>query len=529
MHALFPALRDPSSSRGLHFYRGYTHAPRFVSYATLTGNVALAAEHLRAHGVGPGSRVIFPFETSEAQIVAFLALLDVGALPLSIRPHLSAATRTSYLEFLTAVADRFGALAILDAPSLASLDLPRPRLTLPAPLAEPPPARDLRSARGDPDLAFVQFSSGSTAFPKGVPITFGNLRRNLAIIVGQDGRDIDTPGSTWLPLFHDMGLVGGLLSSLGVGHDVHIASPADFFMGSIAWLAHLSRLRISHTVIPNLAIDYCLRHLATADADDLADLDLSALRFVHLGSEPINIDNLAAFCERLAPYGLRRAAIKPCYGMAEAVLMVSSTPADRDYRLVTRANGLRAIATGRLDPSFTLELRDEHGRVCAPGALGELHLRGGTLASSYFEDPRPLLAADGFYATGDLGFIDDGDIFIAGRAGDRFKINAQSFFSSDFEQLVEALGCTRPSRCAVVQIDGRVVVLAEPAGRKILDARAEHQARIVARIAEATGVKVDLEDVVFVRPNQLLHTSSGKLRRAEIAAAHLARAIQRAP
>jgi len=527
MHALFPALRDASPQRGLHLYRGYLHAPRFVSYAALAGNVALAAEQLRAQGVGAGARVIFPFETSEAQIVAFLALLAVGALPLSIRPHLSAATRASYLDFVTAVADRFSSVAVLDAPSLAGLELPRPRLALAAPLADPPCATDPLPVRGDVELAFVQFSSGSTAVPKGVPITFGNLRRNLDIIAGQDGRSVDSPGSTWLPLFHDMGLIGGLLSSLRVGHDAHVANPADFFMGSLAWLAHLSRLRISHTVIPNLAIDYCLRHLATADADDLADVDLDALRFVYLGSEPINIDNLAAFCEHLAPYGLRRDAIKPCYGMAEAVLMVSCTPVDAAYRVVTRPNGLRAIASGRLDPDFTLELRDEDGHVCAPGELGEIHLRDGTLASGYFEDGRPMLAADGYYATGDLGFIDDGDLFIAGRSGDRFKINAQSFFSSDFEQLVEALGCARPSRCAVVQIDGRVVVLAEPATRKIVDARAEHEARIAARIAEATGVKVAPEDVVFVRPNQLLYTSSGKLRRAAIVAAYAAGTIQR--
>jgi fatty-acyl-CoA synthase len=527
MYALFPALRDASPSRGLHLYRGYLHPPRFVSYAALAGNVALAAEQLRAEGIGAGARVIFPFETSEAQIVGFLALLTVGALPLSIRPHLSAAARAGYLEFLTAVADRFAAVAVVDAPSLASLELPRPRLTLAAPIADPPPASDAPRERGEHELAFVQFSSGSTAFPKGVPITCGNLRRNLEMIAGVDGRTVDSPGSTWLPLFHDMGLVGGLLSSLRVGHDAHVASPADFFMGSLAWLAHLSRLRISHTVVPNLAIDYCLRHLATADADDLADVDLAALRFLYLGSEPINIDNLAAFCERLAPYGLRRDAIKPCYGMAEAVLMVSCTPADAAYRVVARPNGQRAIASGRLDPAFALELRDEDGRVCAPGELGEIHLRGGTLASEYFEDARPMIAPDGYYATGDLGFVDAGDLFIAGRSGDRFKINAQSFFSSDFEQLVEALGCARPSRCAVIQIDGRVVVLAEPATRKIVDARAEHEARIAARIAEATGVKVAPEDVIFVRPNQLLHTSSGKLRRAAIAAAYTAGTIQR--
>jgi acyl-CoA synthetase (AMP-forming)/AMP-acid ligase II len=525
--SLFSALAEASTTRGLYLYRGYLHTPRFVSYAALAGNVARAMRHLTTQGVGPGTRVIFPFETSEEQIVAFLALLGVGALPLSIRPHLSSATRTSYLEFVAAVHARFGAAAILDAPSLLGLELPLPRLALPAPIADPPVVADPLPPRADHELAFVQFSSGSTAFPKGVPITHGQLRRNLDMIARQDGRGVDSPGTTWLPLFHDMGLVGGLLSSLRIGHDAHVASPADFFMAPLAWLAHISKLKISHTVIPNLAIDYCLRHLVTADAEDLADIELSALRFIYLGSEPINIDNLATFCAKLADHGLRRDAFKPCYGMAEAVLMVSCTPADASYRVVTRANGQRVISSGRLAPEFELELRDEDGRVCAPGELGELHLRGGTLADRYFEDDRPMLAADGYYATGDLGYLDDGDIFIAGRSGDRFKINAQSYFSSDFEQLVESLPCVRQARVAVVQIEGRVVVLAEPASRKILDARAEHEASIVARIADATGVKVAPEDVVFIRPNQLLHTSSGKLRRHAISEAYTAGKIQR--
>lgn len=521
------ALRGDDSARGIYFYRAYGLAPRFVPFTTLAGNIALAMASLRAQGVGPGTRVLFPFETSEALIVAFFALIGIGALPLSVRPHLFATTPESYCEFIAIVRARFDATSIVDAPSLARLDLPLPRLILPAPVVDPPPASRPVPPRAGDELVFVQFSSGSTAFPKGVPISAGALRRNLEIITGPANRTCDQPGSLWLPLFHDMGLIGGLLTSLLIGHDIHLASPAEFFMDPLGWLSHLSERRITHTLVPNLALDYCVRHLRDADPTDLAGLDLSALRAIYLGSDPINIDNLDAFTAALAAYGLPRRCVKPCYGMAEAVLMVSCTPPERDYRVVTRTSGQRSISSGEVDRSFDIEIRDDDGRVLPPGELGEIHLRGGSLARHYFDPSQPMLAADGFYATGDLGFLDGDDLFIGGRAGDRFKIHAESYFSSDLEHAVEALPCVRPTRVAVIHVDGRVIVLAEPASRAVAQAQDEHAATITARVAATSGIKMDPRDVWFVRSGELQRTSSGKLRRRALAEAFTAGQIQR--
>ena len=524
----FVAFSGRDSARGLHFYRAYDLPPRFVPFTALAGNIALAMAALRAQGVGPGTRVLFPFETSEALIVAFFALIGVGALPLSVRPHLFATSRASYCEFIAAVQDRFGAAAIIDAPSLAGLELPLPRLVLPAPVVDPPPAARPIPGRADDELVFVQFSSGSTAFPKGVPISAGALRHNLNLITRHDGRDREHSGSLWLPLFHDMGLVGGLLTCLLVGHDLHIARPTEFLMDPLGWLSHLSGRKITHTVVPNLAIDYCVRHLRSAEPAELADLDLSALRTMYLGSEPINIDNLATFTATLAPHGLRPRCIQPCYGMAEAVLMVSCTPSERDYRVVTRANGQRAISSGEVDPSFGVEIRDDDGRVLPPGELGEIHLCGGSLAPRYFDPSSPLLADDGFYATGDLGFLDGDDLFIAGRAGDRFKIHGESYFASDLEHVIEGLPCVRPGRVAVIHVDGRVIILAEPTNRAVAQAHAEHAATIIDRVAASSGIKLDARDVWFVRRGEIKHTSSGKLRRRALAEAFAAGQLRRA-
>jgi acyl-CoA synthetase (AMP-forming)/AMP-acid ligase II len=415
---------------------------------------------------------------------------------------------------------RHGVTRILDVPSLQSVELPLERVPQ-APSGARVDGAVLREGPGD-EVAFVQFSSGSTAFPKGVPITWRNLATNLRLITGHDGRRADDQGMSWLPLYHDMGLIGGLLTCVFGGHDIRLSQPAAFLMDPLGWLEFLSEHRCTLGVIPNFAIDYTLKQLQSEDVDaELVErLDLSALRCVYLGSEPINIANLEDFTRRLAPRGLRHAAFKPCYGMAEAVLMVSCTPMERGWRVVTGLNGQPAISVGRLLPAFEVRLRAEDGSVCGERELGEVELRGGSLATEYFADSRPLRGEEGFYATGDLGFVEAGELFITGRVGDRIKLNGQSYFSSDFEQAVERLPFIRPGRTAVIHVQGKLVVLAEVNAASAL-ARAEQSRRQVCEaILDAVGVKVVPEDVLFIRYGQLQKTSSGKLQRKAMAEAY---------
>jgi fatty-acyl-CoA synthase len=256
------------------------------------------------------------------------------------------------------------------------------------------------------------------------------------------------------------------------------------------------------------------------DADLVERLDLSALRCVYLGSEPINIANLEDFTRRLASRGLRPEAFKPCYGMAEAVLMVSCTPVERGWRVVTGPNGQPAISVGRLLPAFEVRLRAEDGRVCGERELGEVELLGGSLAAEYFADARPLRGEEGFYATGDLGFLDGGELFITGRVGDRIKLSGQSFFSSDFEQAIERLPFIRPGRTAVIHVQGKLVVLAEVNAASALKQEERSRQQVCEAILGTVGVKVAPEDVLFIRYGQLQKTSSGKLQRKAMAEAY---------
>ena len=500
--------------RGLYLYEKFDEPPEFAGYRDLPEQVAGYADFFREQGIGPGTRVLFPFETSTAVVLSFLALMEVGALPLSVKPFLMNTPKDAYQDFLGRVARDFDATRVLAVPSLAAVEVPLTALPLPPAGARTPGAK-LRTP-GDDELAFVQFSSGSTSFPKGVPVRQGQLRTNLGMITRTDGRRPEERVSSWLPLYHDMGLVGGLLSCFAVGCDLLLAQPLTFLYDARGWWDHMGREGVVGTVIPNFAIDYSLKLMQDLDPEDVASIDLSALRAVYLGSEPINIPNLVGFLDFMAPARLSRAVFMPCYGMAETVLLVSSRPTGSELRIVPSSSGVPSVSVGPPMAEFTVRLRGDDGRVCGENELGEIELSGGSLADSYFGAPVPLGAEDGFYPTGDIGFTDGGELFITGRISDRIKVNGQSYFAADFEQALERLPYVREGGTTVIQSGGRIVVLAEvdrPAREDVDGSRAQ----IVEHLVRTVGVTVEAADVHFLRPRQLQRTSSGKLQRRAIA------------
>lgn len=496
--------------RGLFVYSRFDEAPRSYPYTELSRLIGAKVQHLRALRIGPGERVIVPFETDPDVIFVFLALISVGALPLCTRPPGATGSREAYQSYLAELAQKHRAQWIVDVPALQKLDLPLRRLA---------PSEDATASAGaapfapHPEgLAFVQFSSGSQSRPKGVPITHAILARNLRAIAETDGRRDTDRVSTWLPLFHDMGLVGGLLSGLFSGTDVHLAPPRAFLADPLGWIRHLGDVRASGCAVPNFALELCLRRLRQEGAEDLAGVDLRGLRFIYLGSEPINMDTVEELATRLAPFGFDRQCFKPCYGMAEAVLMVSCVAHGR----ATEAwyGRRRMITVGRPHPMFEVRICDEDGARCADGAIGEIELRGGSLASGYFEDQRAMFNAAGYYPTGDLGYLKDGELFVIGRVGDRLKINAESFFATELEHTLTQLSFVKPGRCAAVDSGGRPVVLIEATRRDVpADDEAVRRHDVAALLLRQAGIKIPPADVLFVRPGQIEHTSSGKIRR----------------
>lgn len=327
--------------------------------------------------------------------------------------------------------------------------------------------------------------------------------------------------ASWLPLYHDMGLVGAFLTTFYIRHNLHLSTPMNFLTNPVGWLQELSEKQITITVIPDFAISYCLRQLKITDSANIANLNLEKLRLVFNGSEPINIDKLHEFLQVLAPYGLQPSAIKPCYGMAEAVLMVSCSSLKDFPRVLTLANGCKAISVGQPLSKLDVRLRTEDGRLCREGEMGEIELRGGTLVDGYFETDRQFCNADGFFPTGDLGLISQGELFVTGRLNDRFKINGQSYFASDFEYALESLPFVQLGKVATIQADDRIIVLIEAKQVSVLKQAIEHQCQVSDVILKQFGVKLPGENILFIRPGQLEKTSSGKLRRKAISQAYL--------
>ncbi|MFE9426740.1 AMP-binding protein [Kitasatospora sp. NPDC006697] len=518
MLELIQRNQQSPQQRGLYLYEKFGEQPEFLGYRDFPELVAGAAEFFRAEGVAAGTRVVFPFETSSQVVIAFLALMEIGAVPLSVKPMIMSTQREPYQEFLEKVARDFDAARVLMTPSLATTEPPVPGLPLP-PAGARVPGVVLRVPAGE-ELAFVQFSSGSTSFPKGIPVRQDRLRANLEMITRADGRAPHERVSSWLPLYHDMGLVGGMLSCFAVGCDLMLAEPVSFLFDARGWWEHMARERAIGTVIPNFAIDYSLRMMQDLDPDEVAAMDLSGIRSVYLGSEPINLPNLRAFVELMAPAGLAPGVFMPCYGMAEAVLLVSTREVGGGVREATGPSGLPAISVGRVLPEFDLRLRDEDGRICGEDELGEIELAGGSLADGYLDRGEPLAGPDGYYATGDIGFVNGGELFITGRISDRIKVNGQSLFAADFEQAVERLPFVREGRSAVAQLtDGRIIVLTE-VDREARDDIPGSRARIADHLAQSIGVTVHPRDIHYLRPNQLQRTSSGKLQRRAIVAAY---------
>jgi acyl-CoA synthetase (AMP-forming)/AMP-acid ligase II len=348
-----------------------------------------------------------------------------------------------------------------------------------------------------------------------VAITHGILARNLREIARRERRRPGDCGSLWLPLFHDMGLIG-ILSGFVDGTSGFIAPPSDFLLDPVEWLWHLSRAAISVIAIPNFAIEYSLRALERAAPSELAGLDLRRLRTIFLGSEVINVGAVQRWVERLAPFGLAPEAVRPCYGMAEAVLMVTCAEPETPLEHAVTAHGERVACLGPAVSSFEVCVVDEAGAPLQAGSVGEIWLRGGTLARRYLDDAKELLDAHGFYHTGDIGWLERGQLYVLGRTGDRLKINAESYYATDLEHAALEIPCIEPGRVAFVQVERDVYCVLEYS-RKLGDKRALTQ-ELLTKI-EASGVRLRPEHVLVVARGQLPKTSSGKLRRRAIAQA----------
>ena len=347
------------------------------------------------------------------------------------------------------------------------------------------------------ELALIQFSSGTTVDPKPVALTHHNVLSNVAAIQSLIPPGAEQSGVSWLPLYHDMGLIGCLLLAVVRPGPLTLLSPELFLARPALWLRAISRRRATISVAPNFAYGLCLRRVRE---EEMAGVDLSSWRLAMNGAEPVAPQVLRRFAERFARHGFDPRAMMPVYGLSEASLAVTFTRPGRGARLEQR--GARELASvGAPLPGIDVEVRE-----------GRIHVRGPSVMKEYFGNPRATAEAvrEGWLDTGDLGFEEGGELFVTGRAKDVIVLRGANHAPQEFEDALDGVAGVRPG-CAVAlglptEEGEELALLVERSGEA--DAEA-----ISARVNERTGIRPF--SVHLLEPGTLPRTSSGKLRRAE--------------
>ncbi|MFI1914789.1 fatty acyl-AMP ligase [Nocardia sp. NPDC020380] len=397
------------------------------------------------------------------------------------------------------------------------------------------------------DIAFLQYTSGSTGSPKGVEVRHRNLLHNIEQIRRAADHHSGRRGVTWLPYFHDMGLIAGLLQPLYVGFPVTVMEPLAFVRDPLLWLRAIAAAGAAGAVssgAPNFAFDLCVQRVSRQDA---ATLDLGNWRVAFVGAEPINPQVLARFAEHFAVSGFRPETFFPCYGLAEATLFVAGGPVGAGIRSrPTPAPGRPAAAGDALHEVINcgpwidtdvLVVDPLTGTRCADGEVGEIWLAGPSIPAGYWRRPqdtedcfRARLASSSatdrkYLRTGDLGFVADSELYITGRLKDLIIVNGRNVYPQDIERTVEdGLPAVRSNGCAAFAVpsgsEERIVVMAEldPRGGRAEPGAVEDAVKVLV----AREHQVTVSQVVCLRPGKLPRTTSGKLQRRQARADFLA-------
>ena len=523
-----------------------------LSYAALAESAAKIAAGLQRAGVTARQSVALMLPTSPDYFGVYLGILRAGAVPVPIYPP----ARASQLEdhvlrhagllanaqatLLVTVPEAMGVARLLQVrvPGLQQVRTPA-QLVSGADAAlvgsglAPMRAPATLAPRGD-DIAFLQYTSGSTGNPKGVVLTHANLLANIRAMALAEQVTPSDVFVSWLPLYHDMGLIGAWLTGLYIGFPLVVMTPLAFLARPLRWLQAIAHYRGTLSAAPNFAYELCLKHISDAD---LAGLDLRCWRLACNGAEAVSPDTLQRFSQRLAACGLRPEAITPVYGLAEACVgllfpplgrapvidRIQREPFTREGRALPApaddAGALRFVACGQPLPGHAVRLLDDAGRELGDRIEGRLEFTGPSATAGYFRNPAMTerLIHDGWLDTGDRAYRADGDYFITGRVKDIIIRAGRNLYPQEIE---EAVGCVAGVRQGCVAVFGspdpatgteRLVVMAEV---RASAATPRQLLREAVRRAVTAAIGEPPDQVLLVPPHTVLKTSSGKVRRS---------------
>jgi acyl-CoA synthetase (AMP-forming)/AMP-acid ligase II len=495
-----------------------------VTWRGIQARAAAVAGGLHALGVRTGDTVGVVLPTGPAFFDAFFGVLLAGGVPVPLYPPMRLGRVDEYRARTVAMIDAVRARVILTDTSSC--------ITLGAIAAEArlqPDCLDVSTVRGQdftsdaqpPDLALVQFSSGTTFEPKPVALShqaiLANVRAMRTIFL-QAGEDVVPHGVSWLPLCHDMGLIGCVMLALEHPGSLTLIPPEVFVARPVVWLRALSRTRAMISPAPNFAYALCTDRIRD---EEMTGVDLSAWRFALNGAEPVSAATLRKFSARFARWGFREEAMTPVYGLAEATVAVTFSEwrspfrvarFDRaelaDGRVTPAADGIELVSMGKPLPGVEIDVPED--------GVGPILVRGPSLMSGYLHQPAATLAAlaNGWLDTGDVGFVHNGELFVCGRAKDVLILRGRKYAPHDVEHTLAHLPDGSCVAAAAVSHrleddeEERLVVFVEAR-----EPAADLSATCCRAILAATGLET--RHLVLVLPGQLPRTSSGKVRRAE--------------
>ena len=539
------AKHDPEACAYLYLRDGERDEAVY-SYARLDREARAVAAWLLERGQA-GDRVLLAHAPGPAFLPAFFGCLYAGMIAVPAYPP----RRTTHLDRIEALLSDCGAqLAICDSVGAEALramaaSSPRwaalrrleadPALLSPTPGWEPSP-------RSSSDLAFLQYTSGSTRSPRGVMVSHGNLRHNASLMQEAFGFDAQSVSVSWLPVFHDMGLILGVLQPLYAGIPGVLMPPNAFLQKPLRWLEALSRYGGTHSPAPNFAYELCATKVS---AEERASLDLSAWRCAVNGAEPVRRRSLRRFSQSFRAQGFRAKALCPAYGLAEGTLFVSGGPAIQGPRLLPPPQGLQAgegaaqawTGCGQVLGQDLRVVDPETRQEVAPGQAGEIWLKGASVAQGYWQQPQETAEvfgarlADGsgpYLRTGDLGYVMQGQVVLCGRLKDLIILRGSNHFPQDLEASVQALSPDFRAGCGAafsVEQDGEEALV-------IVQELQRHPQQSLERLAQgirqalAQGHGVSPVAIALVAPASVPKTSSGKIRRRACRQAFLDGSLQ---
>ena len=526
--------------KGFNFHDARADLVRAYPFSELAADARRHAAHFIAEGVQPGDRIALIAETGAGFAAAFFGAIYAGALPVPLPLPTSFGGREAYVDQIRVQLTSCDPLMLLSPPGLH--DIVKDAATGLCAAHDwdewfSGEAPDVALPKAKPtDIAYLQYSSGSTRFPHGVAVTHEALLANLSAHATCTHAAEGDRVVSWLPWYHDMGLVGCMLAPMSNQVSVDYLATEDFARRPLSWLTLISRNPdASLSYSPTFGYDICARRISPS-IPVAERYDLSRWRVAGNGADMIRPEVMQAFVDTFAPAGFKASAFLPSYGLAEATLAVTIMPVGEgiqcdlidertlsgatepraDHRLPTRYRAI--VNCGKAVPGLTIEVRDENGRILPDRKIGRVFVKGLGIMAGYFRDPEATAACmkDGWLDTGDMAYMKDGSLYIVGRAKDMIIINGKNHWPQDIEWAIEQLPGFKAGDIAAFSV---TTPSGEEAPAVLVQCRTScNDERIKLRDAIKTKVKAitGMSCVVeLVPPRTLPRTSSGKLSRSK--------------